>query len=293
MITVGWTKLIDAATGGSAITGYDVQIWDSAGRRWVDEASLGDVDEYVDTDVAGGATHYYRVRARNSEGPGDWSPYNSNSSEVPAAVPDIPVVTATTIDTNSIRLTWTEPADNGAGIESYTLQRWGTPTPNQWPTTETTDLRDTATADRLYIDLDLAAGTTFYYRVRATNSAGSSTWSVLAQATTVADAPDAPTITTPTADADITATSITLRWTPSMVTGGSAIIRFELEMWDTVSRSWVNVNNAISNTSRSITLSNLAPETMYIYRLRAVNRAPTNNGLGDWSTIHFVDTEAE
>ena len=76
-------------------------------------------------------------------------------------------------------------------------------------------------------------GTTFYYRVRATNGANpaDSAWSEFVQVRTVADAPDAPTMTM-TADADITATSITLRWMPSMVTGGSAIIRFELEMWE-------------------------------------------------------------
>ena len=72
-ITVSWDKLTGDATGGSAILGYDVQKWDNTRQQWADEASLGDVATYDDTDVAGGATHFYRVRARNSEGPGDWS----------------------------------------------------------------------------------------------------------------------------------------------------------------------------------------------------------------------------
>ena len=69
-ITVTWVAPME--TGGSAVTGYDIQIWDAASSQWVDEASLGDVLTYSDTGLDKG-TYYYRVRARSSEGAGPWS----------------------------------------------------------------------------------------------------------------------------------------------------------------------------------------------------------------------------
>jgi endoglucanase len=235
------------------------------------------------------AIHYYRVRARNSEGAGPWSTYLGNDPAVPARAPEGPVLTATTIDTTSIRLSWTEPEANGSVIATYTLQRWGQVNANQWPTDDADDVRNTATGDRLYIDLDRSSGTTYYYRVRATNT--DSEWSEFKQATTVAAAPNAPVLTSPVVRADISTTSITLRWAAPTEPGGSAIIRYELQMWDRDGRQWVDVNNAISSSSRTTTLTNLVSETKYIYRLRAVNRAPTNGGLGAWSTMLLVDTE--
>ena len=289
MITVTWVA--PPATGGSAITGYDIQIWDGDSQQWVDETSLGNVLTYTDTGLAVG-TYYYRVRARNSEGPGPWSDHGSNMVSVLARAPVAPVITAVVLGTDSIRITWTEPESFGSAITSYRLQRWGSVLANQWPADDN-DLRtgtDTS-LNRLYIDEAVMPGTTYYYRVWATNGAdpADSAWSEFVQATTVAAAPEAPTITE-TAETDITATSITLRWM-APANGGSAIIRYELEVWNTDSRTWVDVNNSISSASTSITLRNLESETRYIYRLRAVNRAPTNGGLGNWSTIHPVETE--
>ena len=287
MITVTWVA--PPATGGSAITGYDIQIWDGASQQWVDETSLGNVLTYADTGLAVG-TYYYRVRARNSEGPGPWSDHGSNAVSVLARAPVAPVITAVVLGTDSIRITWTEPESFGSAIISYRLQRWGSATANQWPL-DTNDLRNDTSLNRLYIDEAVMPGTTYYYRVWATNGASppNSAWSEFVQATTVAAAPEAPTITD-TAETDITATSITLRWM-APANGGSVIIRYELEVWNTDSRTWVDVNNSISSASTSITLRNLESETRYIYRLRAVNRAPTNGGLGNWSTIHPVETE--
>jgi titin len=291
-ISVTWVQLTGAATGGSAITGYDVSIWDSGSQQWNDdEASLGDVINYIDTGLVGGTKHYYRVRARNSEGPGPWSGYEN--AVATAGPPDAPELTATAIDTKSIRLTWTVPSANGTpGFDGYVLQKWDG---SDWEMNG--DLLDGAgdtSSTTLYIDgtdaAPLMPGTTYYYRIRTETSPPGVT-SELASATTVAGAPDAPVLTRPVADADITSTSVTLRWTAPTSNGGNAIIRYEVERWDTASKQWVSANNAIPNTSTSATISSLQSETRYAFRLRAVNRAPTNNGLGTWSTMIFVTTD--
>ena len=124
-LNVTWTALAEGATGGSAVMGYDIQIWDSDNQQWVDEGSVGTVLAYADEGLAGGDTHYYRVRARNSEGSGPWSA-NSVMAVVPNQSPDAPMLSATPTSTNEVRLTWTIPNNNGTVINGYTLQRWGT-----------------------------------------------------------------------------------------------------------------------------------------------------------------------
>ena len=150
---------------------------------------------------------------------------------------------------------------------------------------------------RLYVDEDenLGAGTTYYYRVKTDSGESGvddSDWSQWQEAKTIADGPDAPAMTSPVPASDITDTTVTLNWVKPVFNGGSAIIRYELWTWNRVSKKWEAVNDAIADTSTSITVSNLTPEATYAYRLRAVNRAPTNGGLGDWSTMVFVTTEA-
>ena len=119
---INLTWVVPADTGGSNITGYDVQIWDGANQRWVDEATTTS-RSYNDRGLARGATYYYRVRAKNSLGDGPWTPYKEEMT--PNAVPSAPVLTATAIGTtDSIRLTWTVPAANGQAITNYVLEKW-------------------------------------------------------------------------------------------------------------------------------------------------------------------------
>ena len=76
-ITVTWDAPTD--TGGSALTGYELHVWDSANRRWVHESNQAHTASkttpyiYTDTGLASGKSYYYRVRAINGEGAGAWS----------------------------------------------------------------------------------------------------------------------------------------------------------------------------------------------------------------------------
>ena len=70
------------ATGGSDITGYELEIW--SGGRWVDETTLGNVLTYTDMSLAAGTTYYYRVRAINSQGAGLWSATKSGGPRLRA-----------------------------------------------------------------------------------------------------------------------------------------------------------------------------------------------------------------
>ena len=154
--------------GGSVITSYELQVWDSANSRWVDETSMpadaDDVDDtaytYPDTGLASGKTYYYRVRARNAEGPSAWSEFDSASTA--PADPGIPTLTPTALSPTEIRLSWTVPSDGGSAITDYNLVSWG-PSSSSWSDDE---LGADITAT-LFVDGGLTAGETYYYRIQA------------------------------------------------------------------------------------------------------------------------------
>ncbi|MCY3904511.1 MAG: fibronectin type III domain-containing protein [Caldilineaceae bacterium] len=278
-LTLTWTAPTE--TGGSDITGFEVQI--RSGGRWVDEATPTTAT-YTDTGLAVGTKYYYRVRAVNSQGGGLWSAYASGTTT--AANPDAPVLMAAAASMTTIRLTWTVPNDNGVtgGITGYELQRFGA---SGWDSTNLLGTDAAATIGlTLFVDSGLDPGKTYHYRIRATPQTGDNDgWSASDSATTVAGAPDRPTMVTATADGQ---NAVDLTW-QAPANNGSAIVRYVLERYTTETR-WVVVRHDLPSTRTSYKDTNLDADTRYVYRIRAVNRAEHNNGMGKYSTIVFVTT---
>ena len=297
-ITVTWTSPAD--NGGSAITHYELQSWDGANRRWVAEstlpASAGTTANgtttftYDDKGLASGKTYYYRVRAMNAEGASAWAPFKPATTD--PMKPGIPTLTATAISSTEIRLSWTVPSDGGSPITDYDLQKWGvTNNVGDWPD-DNVDLLENATSTvTLHVDsAGLTAGEIYYYRIRAKNGTSETEtgdWSSAVSARTHADVPESPTL----AVGATGATSIELTW-DAPESNGSPIIRYELEVWDTDSRSWQRIGGSLTVPVSRYTHRGLDSGTRYGYRLRAVNGAPANNGQSAWSTIFFPSTDA-
>ncbi len=74
--------------------------------------------------------------------------------------------------------------------------------------------------------------------------------------------------------------------------GASAIVLYQLQVWKPDNRMWDTVRNHLPSTRASDKHSGLIADTRYAYRVRGVNRAADNNGLGNWSTITFATTAA-
>jgi len=284
-ITIEWTAAA-VTTGGPEVTGYDVQIWDRVSSMWADEASLGNVLTYTDNSLMGGTRYYYRVRAKNSQGSGPWSAFVA--VDTADGNPDAPMLTATQAGMNAIRLTWNVPNYNGATVTEYVLQRWNpAATPN--PTWGTDNLLGTTAANTigltLFVDSGLEPGTTYYYRIRVLPQTGEAGWSTIESARTVEGAPDRPVLTA-TADGQ---NAVDLSWTVP-ANNGSAIVRYELQVWNTATSMWDYVRNDLPSTRTTYKHSGLMAGTKYVYRVRAVNRAADNSGFGKWSIIKFADT---
>lgn len=123
----------------------------------------------------------------------------------------------------------------------------------------------------------LSASTTYYWRVNATNSAGTSAWSSVRYFTTAASsgsAPAAPVLASPANGATNQAKTLTLTWNAST---GATSYYVELSRYSTFS----TLVGSATTTGLSVTASNLSGNTWYYWRVRASN----DYGTSAWSSV--------
>ena len=281
-----WTK---PATGGSAITGYQIQVWEDG--AWMDLISVGgSVTTYTHQPIPGATTKYYRVRAMNAVGDGPWSLTQTRLTVV--GKPGASVLHASANGTTEIRLTWTAAAtgepSGSTGITFYHIQV-SNDGQSAWTAPETSTtivdgerVHPIAGSETLtYRDTELDPASTKYYRVRAVNAQGEGPWSNVAMAMTAGGTPGKPKLTATKSGTSM----INLGWTPPEGDGGSAITGYELQYWDG-SNGWM----ALTTTTASVTAHthrNIAGGMTKYYRIRAVN----DGGNGLWSTIAYATTD--
>ena len=176
IINLYWTTPV--SNGGSPITGYRIEISPNGVFNWTtlvaDTTSTSTT--YSHTGLAPGTTRYYRVSAINANGTGE--PSNTAKVTTGAPVPGAPTdLSATASGTTQIDLSWTAPAAaGGSPITTYGIHV----SPDG-----RTDWRTRAgNPNTTYSQIQLAPGTTRYYRVSAANAHGLSAFSNIASATT-------------------------------------------------------------------------------------------------------------
>jgi subtilisin family serine protease len=170
-------------------------------------------------------------------------------------------------------LSWA--AASAAG--TYNLQ---VSTSNTFATT-VIDLTGLATTSRAISGL--ANSTTYFWRVSATNTTGTSAWSVVSSFTTVAPLaiPVAPTLSSPANVATNVSRTPTMSW--NAVTG---VATYEIQVSTTNTFALVTFGRT-GLTARSIRVSpQLGSRTAYFWRVRAVNTA----GTGPWSDVRSFTT---
>ncbi len=158
--TLSWT----ASTSGSptSYTIYRGTISDGEAVAPVGTVS-GTTTTFADTGLTNGKTYFYNVAANNSVGV---SPDSNEVSVVPAGtvtVPPTPAGLVATAGNGSVALSWTA----SAGATSYSVYR-GTAAGGESSTAVGTS---TTTS---FTDSGLTNGTTYYYTITASNSAGTS-----------------------------------------------------------------------------------------------------------------------
>jgi len=247
-----WTA--PASTGGSAITSYSIYRGTGAGSESTTAIGTSTTTTYTDATVVAGKTYYYVVKAINSVGV---SPVSNEVSYVISSVPSAPTNLAATQSSGKVALTWTAPASSGSGaITNYLVYR-GT------SSTLTDQVAIVSVTTTSFADTAITAGTTYYYTVRAVNSAGTSTASG-AITVLVIGLPGSPS----GVSARGSNGAILLSWSAPSNNGGSAISGYKIYQ-STVSGAETLL--VTIGTGTSYTNTGLTNGKTYYYRISAVN----------------------
>ncbi len=174
-------------------------------------------------------------------------------------------LTATAISSSQINLLWTDNSNNETGIK---IER-KTGVDGTYAQIATVGADVTT-----YSDTGLTPATTYYYRVKAYNSAGDSTYSNEANATTIAF----PTATTDSAT-NITANSATLNATVNP-NGSETTVYFEWGIDTSYGNSTPaqSIGSGTDDVSITADITGLSPSTIYHYRVVATNAGGTSYG---------------
>ena len=278
-IKLSWTKPDDR---GSDIHIYHIQQSDD-GNDWYflgGFISASDL-EYVHTGLSGGTTKYYRVRAGNGNGDGQWSV--TRNARTDAGGPDAPVLTLTVVDDNQIDLNWTEPVNNGSAIRGYWVERSAD---GNEPWERLTSNNRT----RTYSDDDLYRGMTRHYRVAAFNGAGTGPYSGAKSATTTGDPATVPGAPVMLRLSDVSRNQVTIAWDPPADNGGAPVTGYEYEAAvpcedntdtpenESESNCGFTGEDISTTTSTSARVTGLTTDGDYDFQVRAVNLV----GKGEW-----------
>ncbi len=165
MVSLSWQNVNEA-------TGYNLKRSSLPGGPYTVLSKVSSLD-YMDFAVTNGNTYYYVISGFNSCGE------SSNSAEVRATprltLPLAPTsLTAKTISKSQISLNWQDSSNNE---DSFRIER----SRDGISFSEIATVGSNSTA---YLSINLKSSTTYYFRIRAVNKAGTSPYSTIVKAIT-------------------------------------------------------------------------------------------------------------
>jgi archaellin len=266
-VTLDWSDITVA-------TGYDWQYsTDPAFLTGVVSGSV--VSSTVNIGpLANGTTYYWRVRATNVAGNSAYTTAWSFTTIV--AIPTMPVHVspadgATNVAIASVTLDWSD-------ITVATGYDWQYSTDPAFLTGVVSGSVVSSTANIG----PLANGTTYYWRVRATNVAGNSAYTTAWSFTTIVAIPTMPVHVSPSDGAtNVAIASVTLDWSDITVATG---YDWQYSM-DPAFLSGVVSGSVVSST---VNIGPLANGTTYYWRVRATNVAGNSAYTTAWSFTTIV-----
>jgi fibronectin type 3 domain-containing protein len=260
-VSLSWSA---GSNGGANITNFSIYRSTTPGAEGTTAyATVGNVTGYTDNGASAGVTYYYTVAATNSVGTGPQSNERSATPNAPPTVPGAPTLNSATGGTNSVVLSWSAPASNGgASITGYAVYR--STTAGGEGTTAFATVGNVTT----YTDSTASVGTTYYYKVAATNSVGTGALSGERSATpTAASVPGASTLTASKATGRNR--GVQLSWTAA-APNGSAISGYSIYR-STSSTGTFTFVKTVSASIRSYLDASTTSGQRYYYYVFATN----------------------
>ena len=263
-VALSWSA--PSSAGSAAITDYVIEYSSTAGSTWarfVDAISA--TTSATVTGLVGGTTYQFRVSAMNVYGTGVPSNVLSATPSAFSAPSVVRSVSAGSGLLSSI-VSWVAPLDAGGGtIASYVIDY---STNNGATFTGTVRVAASSRSVQL---TGLAGGVAHVVRVRAVNEYGSSPDAI---ATVTPIAPTAPS--EPRSPyGNVGYNSVSLYWSASLSTGGSAITGYAVEVSADQGASWTR-RATLASTARSAGISALVGGSAYKFRILAINAVGTS-----------------
>ena len=246
--TVSWSA--PSPNGGTAITSYTVSVVSPTGNLRTCTASGSETSCTV-TNLSNGVSHTFRVRAANALGSSLFS--STSSPVIPRTIPSAPATPSVTRGDAKVTVNWSAPNNGGAAIISYIVE-------------SSAGLHSCTTNATSCEIAGLTNGTSYNFRVRATNSEGDSLWSPLSASVIPNVVPNPPTNVV----ARYATRSVFVSWTAPLSNGGTAITQYTVTSNPT-SRT------CVASDASGCLVSGLTNGTNYTFVVRAVNAAGTGS----------------
>ena len=255
-LTAGDGKISLAWTASAGATLYRVSK-NTTGTGTFTQLATPTATSYLDSSLVNGTKYYYVVAASNGS---CWSVDSAVASATPVCTPpSVPTTLQATAGDGQITLSWTASSPAPA---SYTLAR-----KTGSAGTYTTIANPTVAS---YTDTNLTNGTTYYYKVSASNGSCSSTYSTEASATPVPTCTQtAPGSPKATASGSV---QVTITWTASTPTPTS----YSVGRSTTSGSGYVSIGSVAGTIlTYADTDTSLVKNTTYYYQVTAVGSVCT------------------
>jgi len=224
-----------------------------------------------------------------STGNYDYSPANTGhwvnivtaTSTAPAAPTNL---RQTNISSNQIDVAWNDNSNNETGLQIRISTTSNFASGTHTSLTLSANTTTHSFKDRISSSVTISPGTTYWIRVRAQNSIGSSTWSNTISVTTPQVKTTIPTAPTSLSATPVSGSQINLSWTNTATNAVSLTIQRATNA--SFSSGLTTLTSSLSPTATTFSSTGLSSSPDYYYRIRANNSA----GSSDWVTTGPVKT---
>lgn len=233
----------------------------------------------------------YKVRARGISAGGvvgDWSDFSDAVITIPRAPSKFTKCCMADKNGTSVALSW-KAVTGEAGATGYTIEYTDART---YFDAASSDIKSVTTTSTDYIVTGLDTGKTWFFRVKATNDQGDSSWSAISSCT-LGVTPDMPTTWSGSSTA-ITGENVYLYWVHNCE-DESTCTSSQLELSTDAGANWkrttiANTNSATGTLSYLLTTSSYTEGSTILWRVRT---AGITSAYGDWSVVRSVSVYAK